>query len=133
MTNKKKSQRYLNVSEIITALKEVNQQISEQDETAEGLANLANAQVERQKALISERERQENQETLRTKGFNYCISELTTKIESLINATNSRLEQNKIICTKSKNREGLNELSLMFMSKSLSVVVFGKDDIKNYE
>jgi serine/threonine protein kinase len=133
MTNKRRSQRYSNVAEIIDALKAVNQQIAEQDETAEGLANLANAQVERQKALIAERERQENQETFRSKGFNYCISELTTKIEVLINATNSRLEQNKIVLTKTKNREGLNELSLKFMSKTLSLSVFGKDDIKNYE
>jgi serine/threonine protein kinase len=135
MTNKRASDRYKSVDEIINA---INDSIKLNDNEMRDVDRLAalGSLVMQQKNAEALRIAQENERTKNyIKSLNYNITELFSKFIEFANAVNARFEAGKIAISEQNHYDNTTrrKLSLTFNSKSINIEFTDYDSIEKYE
>jgi serine/threonine protein kinase len=135
MTNKRVSDRYKSVDEIINAMNDAVKLNVNEMRDADMLATLGNI-VMRKKNAEELRIAQENEQTMNyIKALNYNISELFSKFIEMANAVNARFETGKIAISEQKYSDNTTnkKLTLTFNGKSINIQFANYDSIEKYE
>jgi serine/threonine protein kinase len=135
MTNKRASERYNSVDEIITAINESIKLNDSEMRDADRLATLGNFAMQ-QKNAAELRTTQENERIKNyIKSLNYQVTELFNKFIENANAVNARFENGKIdISEQSYNKNNTErKLILTFNGKSIQILFSSYESVENYE
>lgn len=122
MTNKRPSERYRSIDEVMTSINEAARINVAETAEAERLANMGNSVLHTRKVeqLKIEQEREKANEW--TKFLNFDVTELFNGVIEKVNAVNEKLEDGKIKISEQKPAQGstTRKLTVSFGSKSIS-------------
>ena len=133
MTNKRVTQRYKSIDEIISAIGEAKRINKAETDDAERLASFGNSTIQKKKA----EELKKLQETKKieeyVKFINFEITELFNRFKEKVNSINARLEDDKINISESNYpSDSTNRtLELSFGKKSLKIAFLNYNSIEN--
>jgi serine/threonine protein kinase len=135
MTNKRVSDRYKSVDEIINAINDSIRLNSNEMQEVDRLAALGSF-IMQQKNAEALRIAQENERTKNfIKSLNYNITELFNKFIEFANAVNARFETEKITISEQKHYDDTTRrnLTLTFNGKSINIQFTNYDNVEKYE
>lgn len=102
MTQKRVSERYKSVDEVISALNVASASAAQEKNALERLAALGHGSIERLQEERLRTQRENDRIAARKKHINYHISELFDHIKTLVADVNSRMELGKLVIQENK-------------------------------
>ncbi len=126
MANKRASDRYENVTEILRILESIEIEDKSEDESLEELASLAAQKTAQKKQADLEQQKIAEEIEEKRKLLEYSKEELIKQFISRIDLINKNLENDKIRYSKN------NGLTVRFQGKELNIMFFPSSDISQY-
>lgn len=136
MTNKRASDRYSNIEEIIESIQKSIIQSEERDKGIERLASLSHRKTEVIKAEKLKEEEEKKKELDFRKNINFHIKELKERIKATVNAVNSELEENSIVFNDSRVSNSyriIDKFNISVDNKYAFFEFYETNTIKDYE
>ena len=135
MVEKRVSDRYKNVDEIISSITEAIRLQASDSRDIERLASMGNFVIQQENAANLRAAEEEAKKNRWIKLLNYHITELFNKVIANVNAINNRLETHKIIIEQSPIdiTNTKRQLSLKFNKQGVSFSFGNYDTVERYE
>ncbi|MDR0387049.1 MAG: serine/threonine protein kinase [Treponema sp.] len=135
MTNKRVSDRYKSVDEIVNAINDSIKLNNNEMREVDRFAALGNSIMQQKNAEALKIAQENNRTKNYIKSLNYNITELFNKFIEFVNAVNARFETGKIAISEQKHYDNTTarKLSLTFNGKSINIQFADYNSVEKYE
>ena len=136
MTNKRASDRYSNVEEIIESIQKSIIQSEERDKGIERLASISHKRIEEVKAEKLKEEEEQKKYLEFRKNINFHIKELKERIKATVNTVNAELEEDLIVFVDSRGSSSyriIDKFNISVDNKYAFFEFYETNTIKDYE